>query len=228
MKKREIIDAHTVKESIRIDFTKQLLALREDDDITEINFPSTLDNIERKFLHSLAGELGLKSRSAGKEDSRYITVSKPDDDDPGQADKVIIPFKLYSKSLSALQLGLAKFPIENINTPADMDASTKQVYSSLRSLEADAEFLRKSYHESQSIRACKSSFTNIQNKRAKLPSFQLKEEVCQLIKENQITLVSGETGAPHFDGIHITTCRNILFPCTRLRENYSGTSIHSR
>ena len=42
----------------------------------EVSFPPTLDNIERKYLHHLADQLGLASKSKGKGDKRYITVYK--------------------------------------------------------------------------------------------------------------------------------------------------------
>jgi len=57
-------NSHTVREDIRIDFTRKLYQLREDK-VEEITFPPTLNNIERKFLHKLAEELGLKSQSRG-------------------------------------------------------------------------------------------------------------------------------------------------------------------
>mmetsp|Transcript_16067 Transcript_16067/g.49106 ORF Transcript_16067/g.49106 Transcript_16067/m.49106 type:complete len:371 (-) Transcript_16067:650-1762(-) len=68
--------SHTVDESTRIKFTQKLLALREDENNNELAFPATLENIERKFLHQLARELGMESKSSGKGDNRRITVSK--------------------------------------------------------------------------------------------------------------------------------------------------------
>jgi hypothetical protein len=53
-----------------------------------MKFPPGLDNIERKFLHHLADQLGLVSKSRGKDEKRYITVYKrtakgppPEEDD---------------------------------------------------------------------------------------------------------------------------------------------------
>ena len=65
----------TVREDLRIRFTRQLYKLRED--VKEVIFPNDLTNIERKFLHKLAEELGLKSKSNGKGTDRRITVTKP-------------------------------------------------------------------------------------------------------------------------------------------------------
>ena len=69
-RKRIIVDnSSTVREEMRIYFTKQLYQLREEE-VHELTFPATLTNIERKFLHKLAEELGLKSRSKGVGKSR--------------------------------------------------------------------------------------------------------------------------------------------------------------
>jgi hypothetical protein len=86
----------------------QLRKLREDDSMEEARFPSTLDNIERKFLHHLAGQLGLVSKSRGKGDNRYITVSKgnakkatEDDDDDADSLPVLTLGKEATDVLSA-------------------------------------------------------------------------------------------------------------------------------
>ena len=52
---------------------------RESEDRSRCEFPSDLTNTERKFLHQLALQLGLKSKSTGKEPNRYIVVTKRDE-----------------------------------------------------------------------------------------------------------------------------------------------------
>jgi ATP-dependent RNA helicase DHX36 len=42
-------------------------------------FPPGLSPNERKFIHNICQELGLKSKSRGKGDDRYLTVSRADD-----------------------------------------------------------------------------------------------------------------------------------------------------
>jgi HrpA-like RNA helicase len=69
-------EAHTVSEKERIKFTKILMDLREDDTRPSLEFPSDLTNTERKFVHLLASQLGLVSKSSGKGEQRKITVSK--------------------------------------------------------------------------------------------------------------------------------------------------------
>jgi R3H domain len=69
-------DVHTVFEAERIQFTKILMNLREDGSQTRLEFPPNLTNTERKFVHQLASQLGLTSKSTGKGDARHIVVTK--------------------------------------------------------------------------------------------------------------------------------------------------------
>jgi hypothetical protein len=109
------VSSSTVDENMRINFTRQLLKLR-DESVKEVVFPSTLDNIERKFLHKLSEELGLKSKSHGKGTERKITVSKVEtsfggsnmnedgDNDGNDIDMDSIPaVNLQKKTLKILQ-----------------------------------------------------------------------------------------------------------------------------
>jgi hypothetical protein len=69
-------EVFVVAETTRIQFTQQLLHFREDSTATRLELPSSLTNTERKFLHQLAGQLGLNSKSTGKGDTRRIAVTK--------------------------------------------------------------------------------------------------------------------------------------------------------
>ena len=68
--------AHTINEDSKIKFTRLLLSLREDATLTEIEMPTNLTNTERKFIHELAKNFGLNSKSHGKGDDRRIKISK--------------------------------------------------------------------------------------------------------------------------------------------------------
>jgi predicted RNA-binding protein Jag len=80
-------EVHTVSESDRIRFTRMLMEFREqpDDDVDEtgttpsirkLELPATLTNTERKFIHQLAGQLGVVIKSTGKGEIRRICISK--------------------------------------------------------------------------------------------------------------------------------------------------------
>ena len=191
MKKAE--DTFVIDESVRIELTRTLLNLRDDEERDEITFPATLSNTERKFLHELAGKMGLKSRSSGKDENRCITISKPDAEE-SLLQKDAIPLSLSPQSIEVLMAGMTDIPLGNLNVAVSR-ASKPVVEGKGVKSELDMASLRKSYLKRQSIRSSKPSFGAIQSKRAQLPSYQLREEVCKLIKDHQITLVSGETGA---------------------------------
>ena len=71
--------AHTISEPAKIKFTRLILALREDASLTEIEMPADLTNTERKFIHELAKNFGLTSKSHGKGEGRRIKITKKAD-----------------------------------------------------------------------------------------------------------------------------------------------------
>ena len=68
-------EAHTVSEDERIRFTEMLVAMRENETLHRIEMPADLTNTERKFIHQLATQLGLQSKSHGKGEERYVVNS---------------------------------------------------------------------------------------------------------------------------------------------------------
>ena len=76
--------AHTVSEEYRIELTRLLMTLREtngeydggDASRDSITLPSDLTNTQRKFVHELSKQLGLKSKSYGTGEDRKVVVSK--------------------------------------------------------------------------------------------------------------------------------------------------------
>ena len=47
---------------------------------SELSFPKSLSNYERCFIHQIAQKMGLKSKSTGQKDERFITITKVDED----------------------------------------------------------------------------------------------------------------------------------------------------
>ena len=69
--------AHTVSEEYRIQLTQLLMNLREtSNDTDSITLPADLTNTQRKFVHELSKQMGLKSKSYGKGEGRRVVVSK--------------------------------------------------------------------------------------------------------------------------------------------------------
>ena len=61
-------------------------------------------------------------------------------------------------------------------------------------LENCTTLLANAYSKSQTKREAAPQYGNIQRKRSTLPVFQHRTAVCSLVNENQIILISGETG----------------------------------
>jgi len=68
--------AHTVSEEYRIQLTQVLINFRETDNQDSITMPPDLTNTQRKFVHELAKQLGLKSKSYGKGEERRVVINK--------------------------------------------------------------------------------------------------------------------------------------------------------
>eukprot|EP00943_MAST-04B_sp_MAST-4B-sp1_P006597 g6597.t1 len=187
--KRNLAIFEGVSEDFRIKRKEQLEQFRESDKEEEIIFGNTLTNHERRYVHALAGQLGLISKSYGKGESRYLTVRKTKRKD--------------NKSLSVIQK--IDFNAANIQT---IDTFMKE------NLQIGENFLKKTLcnpggslykHKKQN----NSNFDSfIQNKhkpldarksplyhtRSKLPAWALKDNISNLIQENQVVVLSGETG----------------------------------
>ena len=103
-------DAHTVSEKMRIGFTQILMNFREDETKQSCEFPSDLTNTERKFLHEVALQLGLKSKSHGKGENRKIKVTKPDESvKPAFQDLPLL--SIGSGGVKALEKHVSRFPL---------------------------------------------------------------------------------------------------------------------
>jgi bisphosphoglycerate-dependent phosphoglycerate mutase len=186
-------------QGMRIRFTKQLIKLR-DDTVTEVVFSNELTNIERKFLHKLAEELGLKSKSSGMNENRKITVTKQSAGVENLADSELHKFELNGKTLELLKLHFAGTTAPH-NTNGTSNSSTEKVeqkknsvYAKPTSLLSDMEMLKAAHSKAQSEREKRPGYALCEQKRSQLPAFHHKSAVSSLIKKEQIVLVSGETG----------------------------------
>lgn len=186
---------------MRIKFTKQLIKLR-DDTVTEVVFSNELTNIERKFLHKLSEQLGLKSKSSGMNENRKITVTKLAVAANQQTDEEFHKYEMNARTSDLLKTHFTsencRLPVTNSRTNADTANGTTEfknaAYSKPSTLQADAVMLRAAYTKAQSERQKKPSYAVTEQKRSLLPASSYKEAVSSLIKQEQIVLVSGETG----------------------------------
>eukprot|EP01031_Cornospumella_fuschlensis_P046471 gene46471-56906_t len=91
-----------IGEERQIALKQQLIKFRESVD-NELVFPSTLSNLERKYIHRVATELGLVSGSVGKGADRFITVQRKVVLDTEEAKKNPVNWTLSPKSIASLK-----------------------------------------------------------------------------------------------------------------------------
>ena len=144
-------DAHTVPESTRIKFTKILVDMRENPNMDSLEMSSDLTNTERKFLHTLAMQLGLKSKSTGRGENRRITVTKasnkktiagvdPNASNNGKGVDENLPYlKVGAKGIAALEKYAQMFPPNEIE--AAEATETGSSLSMQKNSESDAKLL---------------------------------------------------------------------------------------
>jgi ABC-type glutathione transport system ATPase component len=192
---------------MRIKFTKQLNNLR-DDTVTEVVFSNELTNIERKFLHKLSEELGLKSKSSGLNENRKITVTKQSAANSKQADSDLHMYEMDKRTSDLLKLHYSKGTPAGSNSTASTTASKasdsmrNKGYSKAASLSEDSVMLKAAHLKAQSEKEKRPGYALSEQRRALLPAFLHKSAVSSLIKQEQIVLVSGETGCGKSKSIH--------------------------
>lgn len=241
-------EAHTVPESTRIKFTKILSDMRENPNLDTLEMPTDLTNTERKFLHTLAMQLGLKSKSAGKGDGRRIIIKKlsgakkiagVDGEDGEMQDGSLPVLNIGRRGIDVLNVYMKKFPPNKVEAreaeetgsslaaavhhdgkesktaddgDSDEDDETKDrlLMETLRELNVDnstqmyakeKKFKHvdlnkraKLHHAAQQKKVKSPNYHSMQQIRAKLPAYNYQKEICDIIQNNRVTILSGDTG----------------------------------
>ncbi|XP_071845788.1 3'-5' RNA helicase YTHDC2-like isoform X2 [Apostichopus japonicus] len=182
-----------VDEDFKIGVDALVKNFRYDETKRELEFPSSLDSTQRKYIHQLVAQLGLKSKSKGSGLNRYLTLFKKDG--TSLADKIPI-CHLTQVSRNELQALFQRLPVSvrerqellprmerrrlgpNDSNPArEMAKTTGRLNSGLP----------------QTPPARRKS--DLDEFRKSLPIFAMKDEIIRLITNNRVTIISGETGS---------------------------------
>ncbi|KAL0111989.1 hypothetical protein PUN28_013311 [Cardiocondyla obscurior] len=99
-----------IGEDTRIAVNLTLKKLLNTVDQKELEFPSSYTAEERAYIHELAKELGLKSKSRGKGTNRFLTVYKREGSTIVQADAVI---KLQKPSKQSIYNLMQTYPLNH-------------------------------------------------------------------------------------------------------------------
>ena len=191
--KRNLAIFEGVSEDFRIKRKTQLENFRENDKEDEIIFGNSLTNHERRYVHALAGQLGLVSKSYGKGESRYLTVRKTKKKD-NKALSIVQKIKFRESNIQKIDAFMKRnadmseqFVKDTLANPGGRVYNTRN--SAKPRLAAEASGSRNSYHKPKDAKA-----SPMFNVRSKLPAWALKDNISKLIEENQVVVLSGETG----------------------------------
>ncbi|XP_033230299.1 3'-5' RNA helicase YTHDC2-like [Belonocnema kinseyi] len=189
MSRRKNQRRRNIGEDTRIAVNLTIKKLLESPDQKELEFPSSYAAEERAYIHELAKDMGLKSKSRGKGANRFLTVYKREGSTIVQADAVI---KLQKNSKQGIYNLIEKFPLDN-KERRDLLPPTERE----RAVDGDVNTNTKAMGRlNNSIPQVPQLRTNpdVVNFRNSLTVYSKKNEILRAINTSQVVVISGETG----------------------------------
>ncbi len=190
-------------ENTRIDVRARLKEFQHSTEV-KYAFPPGLTSEERAYIHTECKKYGFQSKSYGKGDNRYCTVSKPKAREAKDSEAKTLT--LQQESVQHLELLLRKHPPterELLGNTLQMAVPKRhrrqnggrkggQASSSRAELwnEAQVKKALDSLRQRRSSPQCAA----IQRTRMSLPIAKKREEILDLVDRNQVILLAGETG----------------------------------
>lgn len=171
-----------VSEEFRIRTEKILRSLIDNSEEESLQFPHTLNNNERAWIHKHCRTIGLESKSLGKEPKRYITVTKKN---VRKTNNCKIPLTITHENLNIIQDFISTHPVARDKMEL-IKSKQKNVY-------VDNNMGQLTYG---SMQVPTSSFNNeLIDFRVNLPIWPLRENLMEMIISHQVIIVCGETGS---------------------------------
>ncbi|XP_057292313.1 3'-5' RNA helicase YTHDC2-like [Hydractinia symbiolongicarpus] len=179
-----------VGEELKIAVTLAVDRFRGNEDEKELEFPSSLTANERAYVHRYCQDLGLISKSRGKGNKRYLTVYKV------KEESAIVKCKLSitKSSSSTINSLLSNFPVTNRDRhelsgqklhKGIINEQSKILARENRLVLGNGPHVPPEAVEGNEFSAAAQS----------LPIYHQKEEILNVIEENQVVLIAGETGS---------------------------------
>ncbi|XP_053659053.1 3'-5' RNA helicase YTHDC2-like [Anopheles marshallii] len=169
-----------IEEDIRISIHRQIDLFLQDENQLEYDFPSDLTNQHRAYIHEYVRNKQLKSRSHGKGENRYLTICKTGLPDVTHDDAVLNV---------TLESGLMLDRIEKSYSAFRNSCKRLGKVKPLQSHSINVTSV------SPSIPPLPTGCTEIQAIRKRLPIAQFHEEILKCIQQNQVIIISGNTGS---------------------------------
>ncbi|KAM9338343.1 3'-5' RNA helicase YTHDC2 [Symphorus nematophorus] len=181
-----------IDEEVKIAVNLSLERFRYSDE-KEMEFPSSLSSTERAFIHRTAQSLGYISKSKGKGSDRFLTIRKKDGSDKPQPTMPLTP---SHNSLYFIRNLLQRFPVSS-KERIDLQPNNKSGMSVSAESDSSCDKNRASGRLNNGIPMVprRRNPSELDSFRRSLPVHERQEEIIQLIRENRVVLVVGETGS---------------------------------
>mmetsp|Transcript_1991 Transcript_1991/g.4024 ORF Transcript_1991/g.4024 Transcript_1991/m.4024 type:complete len:263 (-) Transcript_1991:662-1450(-) len=184
-----------VNEAYKIRIDRELEGFKSSS-ASEYKFPSDLTNTERRYVHEACGKMGLASKSRGKGEARYLTISRKKVSkhrdgvaglpklDIGPAASAMLRHYFQKYQLSDKereQLMSAQLPVQDaFGSGDDWSLAETQGIGAFGGVEAgkDRELM----------------FSHVSADRRKLPIWNKRDEILDAIDSSAVTIITGETG----------------------------------
>lgn len=177
-----------VGEAFRIAVTTALQKFYQTDGQTEYEFPSSFTAEERGFIHKYCQNLGLKSKSRGKGSNRFLTAYKKAGSTIVQADA---GFTMGSLSCRFAMLLLQKFPLNSHERHELLPPTERERVVSQEVRDVNRTTARLNCGIPQVPPRCEGA---MDAQRQRLPIWQSRQKLLTTIAQNQVTIITGETG----------------------------------
>jgi len=199
-----------VKESYKIRIDTDLDNFKSDGARTDLSFPATLNNTERRYVHERCLQVGLISKSRGKGEDRYLTVKRKTASKSRDETGGVPLLDLGPASISLLKNYFQKYPVTQVERNKLDSRKTGDVGYN----KAAVEGVMKRKHivnekqpvrnesqkvvEKQPLSNETPSFSTdpacVLSSRKTLPIWSRREEILYSIHKHDITIITGETG----------------------------------
>ncbi|RWS31417.1 putative ATP-dependent RNA helicase YTHDC2-like protein [Leptotrombidium deliense] len=189
-----------INEEVKISVDSKLNAFIKDETQREYEFPSSLTSEERRYVHQYCGTLGLKTKSRGKGFARCLTIYKSEGSSVITQDAGIAMGRISQQHTLHL---LQRYPVsdkerkelqpftekERINsaTHGNVGIDSKELNCTTGRLSSVIPQVPPPVQRS-------SSYNDLLLFRQSLPIWSCRNNIVRAIDENNVVLISGDTG----------------------------------
>jgi HrpA-like RNA helicase len=219
---------------IKSSIWSQLIQFQSDATQSQYIFTETFSNQDRKYVHKIVQNLGLKSKSYGIGADRAVHVFKPESKEEEKDKKnnqmtasVAIQQRLdnflpiSNQTQTKIDEFLQQYPIANIDyfdptnfkfniKASEAEEKPDQTNININNVHVNKATNRAARARKTSDRSNDAAYQSMLKQRSKLPIFKKREEIINIVKANQVVVLSGSTGSgisfmiiDSFCGLHV-------------------------